>query len=221
VRLGVRKSLELPVDSEVKLQSSGVMGERYVDIIRGKSTTVIAPGDTINGEFMMGLSELMGDAGKVMVEVARTTRDLDEILKTLSQNGRLQSSIRDLSEASSDLRSITAENRPKLTKAIAGIEQVSVRLDSLISSHYAALDSSLAGFGRAGQGVDQMVQNLSDASEDLNEIMQKLRGGQGTLGKLLSDDELFDRLNSTVSALDSLITDIKLHPGRYVKLELF
>jgi len=99
--------------------------------------------------------------------------------------------------------------------------RVSTRMDSLIAKHYASLDSSLAGIGRTGQNVDVAVQNLSSASEDLKEITRRLREGEGTVGKLLADDELIDRLNTTVSKLDSLITDIKLHPGRYVTLELF
>ena len=221
VRLGIREGITFPHDSRVRLQSAGMMGDRYVAINRGNSPRPIAPGDTIDGEFMMGLSELMGGAGEVLEEVAEAARDLREVLDTFSRDGKLQSSLDDLSAASENLRAITDENQPKLASAIAGIERVSTRMDSLIARHYASLDSSLAGVGRTGHNVDVAAQNLSSASEDLKEITRRLREGEGTMGKLLADDELIDRLNTTVSKLDSLITDIKLHPGRYVTLELF
>jgi phospholipid/cholesterol/gamma-HCH transport system substrate-binding protein len=221
VRLGIRVGVEFPVDSRLKIQSAGMMGERFLAVTRGTSPQAIAPGDTVDGELMMGLSELMSGAGEVLGDVAKTSRDLRDILEALSRDGKLQSSIDDLSAASSNLRSITDENQPKLANAIAGFERVSTRMDSLIARHYSSLDSSLAGIGRAGQNIDEAVQNLSSAAKDLKEITRRLNEGEGTLGKLLSDDELIDRLNSTVSKLDSLITDIKLHPGRYVKLELF
>jgi phospholipid/cholesterol/gamma-HCH transport system substrate-binding protein len=169
----------------------------------------------------MGLSELMSGAGDVLEDVAKTSRDLRDILAAMSGGGKLQSSIDDLAAASSNLKTITDENQPKLANAIAGFERVSTKMDSLIARHYSSLDSSLAGIGRAGQEIGGAVQDLSSASADLKEITRRLREGEGTLGKLLSDDELIERLNTTVSRLDSLINDIKLHPGRYVKLELF
>jgi len=221
VDLGIREGVELPIDSHVQLKSVGIMGERFVSVTKGGASELIAPGDTVDGEFLMGLSELMGSAGEILDELAETSRNLREILETFTSEGKLQSSVDNLSEASANLRSITVENQPKLANAIQGIERVSTRMDSLIEKHYASLDSSLAGLGRTGQNIDYAVQNLSTASEDLKEITRRLREGEGTIGKLLSDDALIDRLNTTVLKLDSLITDIKLHPGRYVTLELF
>lgn len=221
VGLGIRKGIDFPFDSTVEIRSAGMMGERYIAVTRGMSPRVVAPGDTLDGELKMGLSELMSGAGEVLGDIATTTRDLRDVLVTITGKGQLESSVDDLAAASSNLRAITDETGPKLASAIASFDRVSGRLDSLMAMHYTSLDSSLAGIGRAGKNVDSAVQNLSSASEDLKEITRRLREGEGTLGKLLSDEELIERLNSTVSKLDSLITDIKLHPGRYVTLELF
>jgi phospholipid/cholesterol/gamma-HCH transport system substrate-binding protein len=221
VRLGVREGVEFPDDSPIKIQSAGMMGERFILVSRGVSARAIAPGDTVNGKMMMGLSELIGNAGEVLRDVEVTSRDVRDILQALTHDGKLDSSMNDLAAASSSLRSIAEENQPKLAKAIAGFERVSMRMDSLLARHYSSLDSSLASAGRTGKDMEKAVQNLSSASADLKEITRRLNEGEGTLGKLLTDDELIERLNSTVLKLDSLITDIKLHPGRYVKLELF
>jgi phospholipid/cholesterol/gamma-HCH transport system substrate-binding protein len=221
VEMGIREGVVIPTDSRVRLKSVGIMGERYVEVTKGSSQRIVAVGDTVGGEFLMGLSEVMGATGEILDELAETSRNLREILETFSSEGKLQSSVDNLSVASANLRSITDDNQPRLANAIRGIERVSSRLDSLTMRHYAALDSSMAGFGRAGQNVETAVQNLSRSSEDLKEITRRLREGEGTMGKLLSDDELIENLNTTLSRLDSLITDIKLHPGRYLTLELF
>jgi phospholipid/cholesterol/gamma-HCH transport system substrate-binding protein len=221
VELGVRVGSEIPYDSHVMIKSVGIMGERFVAITKGSSPHIVAPGDTINGEFLMGLSEVMGSAGEILDELAKTSQNLRKILELLSEEGRLQTAIDDLSQASANLREITAENQPRLANAIKSIEDVSANMDSLISRHYASLDSSLAGFGRTGQEIDVAAQNFAQSSEDLKEITRRLREGEGTLGKLLSDDEFLENLQGTIAKLDSLILDIKLHPGRYVRLELF
>ena len=219
--LGIREGVNIPADSRVVLKSVGIMGERFVAVTHGVDTASIAPGDTISGQFLMGLSEVMGAAGSILDELAETSRNLREILESFTSEGKLQSGIDDLAEASENLRSITADNQPRLARAITNFQRVSTRMDSLLAGHYASLDSSMASFGRAGSKAETAVENLARASDDLKDITARLRAGEGSLGKLLTEDELVNKLNATISDLDSLITDIKLHPGRYVTLKLF
>lgn len=221
VEMGIREGVTIPDDSRIVLKSIGIMGERFVSITRGESTTHVAPGDTIEGQFLMGLSEVMGAAGSVIDELAETSRNLREILDSLTGGGKLQSSVDDLATASENLRAIMTDNQPRLSRAIAGFERVSTRLDSLVENHYASLDSSVASFGRAGGQIETAVNRLTEASTDLKEITERLRSGKGSLGKLLAEDDFVDRLNATIADLDSLVNDIKLHPGRYVTFELF
>jgi len=55
----------------------------------------------------------------------------------------------------------------------------------------------------------------------LNETLEKINSGEGTLGQLMVNAELYERLNATLTSLDSLLIDIKQHPKKYVKLSLF
>ncbi len=221
VEMGVRDGLTVPVDSRVSLKSVGIMGERFVSVTLGSSPQVVASGDTIDGDFLMGLSEVMAEAGSILSELRETSTTLREILDGFTEDGKLQSGVDNLAKASGDLRKIVAESSPKVARTIAGMERVSARLDSLVSTHYASMDSSLAGFGRTGRKMDLVAEDLGRASADLREITERLRQGQGSLGKLLADDQFIDHLNATITELDSLITDIKLRPGRYVRFELF
>jgi len=65
------------------------------------------------------------------------------------------------------------------------------------------------------------MDNLAEVSKDLREITDKLNSGQGSAGRLLNDDTLITRLESTAARLDSLVADIQRNPGRYVKFSLF
>lgn len=219
--MGIREGVRIPADSRVALKSIGIMGERFVAITHGEAEAAIAPGDTINGTFLMGLSEVMGAAGSILDELAETSRNLREILEGITGEGKLHSTIDDLALASENLRAITTDNQPRLAGALENLQRVSARMDSLMAAHYTTLDSSMASFGRAGSRVEVAVENLSRASDDLKDITGRLRAGEGSLGKLLTEEELVDKLTATLAGLDSLITDIKLHPGRYVTLKLF
>jgi phospholipid/cholesterol/gamma-HCH transport system substrate-binding protein len=221
VEMAVREGVAIPRDSEVALKSVGIMGERFVSIRQGPSATSVAPGDTLSGEFQMGLTEVLGSAGSVIGEVETTARHLREISESLSGDGKLSEGVGDFAATSRNLREMTENNRQRLDRALIRFERSATMLDSLITGRYAEIDSSLAAIGRAGGSAEIAADNLAAMSKDLKEIAAKLRSGEGTAGRLLNDDLLIERLESTVSEMDSLMQDIRNNPGRYVKFSLF
>lgn len=221
VELGVVEGVLLPDDSEVLLKSIGIMGERFVAITAGTSGRMIAEGDTLNGKFLAGLTEVMGGAGAILDDVGAAARDLRDVAEILAAQGRLQETMDNLAAASEDLRELTSEGGPRLSSALEKFESASTAMDNLLSKHYASLDSSLAAFGRAGGRVEVTMENLEGVSFDLREITSALLDGEGGLGRLLVDDTLVNRLEATITHLDSLILDVRRNPHRYLKLSIF
>jgi len=221
VQMAVREDVVIPCDSRIELESIGMMGERFVSIALGDSTVAISPGDTLDGGYLMGLTEVMGAAGDILDDVEVTSRHLREIAVSLSSDGRLQEGVEDFAETSKNLRGMTERNRDRLDHALIRFERSASMLDSLMTKHYTGIDSSLAAIGRAGGKAETAVDNLAEVSKDLREITAKLRAGEGSAGRLLSDDTFITRLESTVAELDSLVSDIQRNPGKYVKFSIF
>ena len=219
--VGVREGVSVPVDSRIDLKSVGIMGERFVSITRGPSPRMAAPGDTLEGQFLAGLSEVMGSVGAIIEDIAVAARDLREVTAVLAGEGLLEETMENLADASSDMRDITAENRPRLSSALERFESVAAMMDSLVTTHYDSVDSSLAAFGRAGAQVEVTVDNLTAVSAEMRAITDSLQAGHGTLGRLIKDDTIGVRLEAAISRLDSLIADIQRHPHKYVLFKLF
>ena len=57
--------------------------------------------------------------------------------------------------------------------------------------------------------------------ESLNDALAASSRGEGTLGKLLNDEQLYDELNKTNMKMQELVEDIKLHPERYIHVSMF
>ncbi len=221
VQMAIREGVEIPRDSHIALKSLGIMGERFVAIVQGDSSLSIAAGDTVEGAYLMGLSEVMGAAGGIIEEVRTTTRNLREITTSLTGDGRLDESVDNFAATSRNLRGMTERNKDRLDRALIRFERSATMLDSLVETRYGAIDSSLAAIGRVGGKAEVTVDNLAEVSKDLREITAKIRSGEGTAGRLINDDTFITRLESTVTELDSLVADIKRNPGRYVKFSLF
>jgi len=58
------------------------------------------------------------------------------------------------------------------------------------------------------RGAD-LVQNLGALSKDVGEIVEKVKEGQGTIGKLISDTSLYNHLNDTAARLNAVAAQIQ------------
>jgi phospholipid/cholesterol/gamma-HCH transport system substrate-binding protein len=51
--------------------------------------------------------------------------------------------------------------------------------------------------------------------------MENLNSGQGTVGKLMTNDTLYQNLSNSLESLNLLLLDLKANPKRYVNFSVF
>ena len=66
--------------------------------------------------------------------------------------------------------------------------------------------------------LSETVAKLDDALANVNNLLGQLNNNEGTVGKLLNDDQLYVNLEGVTKELEELIRDIKLHPNRYTRI---
>ena len=66
-----------------------------------------------------------------------------------------------------------------------------------------------------------MVKDLEQISTRFNAILDGLEKGEGSMGKLLKDENLYNNLEGASRQLEQLLQDMKLNPKRYVHFSVF
>jgi phospholipid/cholesterol/gamma-HCH transport system substrate-binding protein len=191
-------------DSKASIRSLGVLGDKYVDITAGTGKPV-HEGDFIRLETEEGLSALASNA---KTTITKLNSLLDKLNNGDGPAGRLISDKKmgdDLEKTVVNLRKTTDD----LTKVSADMSNGKGLLPKLIK------DKSLA------DNTEQTIINLKKASAETETLMKQINESKGTLGKLNSDPALYNNLTNTLRSLDSLLTDLKRKPGRYVRFTLF
>ena len=85
-----------------------------------------------------------------------------------------------------------------------------------MTENFSKLSDSLASAGLAST-----VKNLQSTVTSLNGVLKKIESGEGSLGKLTKDEELYTNLSNASKELDLLLQDFRLNPKRYVNVSVF
>ena len=69
--------------------------------------------------------------------------------------------------------------------------------------------------------ISQSIREFTKTVEGLHRIVESIESGEGTVGKLINDETLYQNLSEASLELQSLLSDLKNHPKRYVHFSLF
>ena len=222
VRFRVEKKYEFSKNSTAKIYEAGLLG--------GKSLAVdpsfdgadrVKSGDTLQGLIAPGLSELVNDKLTPLqekIESMITHADsvliaLNTVLSTDTQL-QLQSSIVNLNTSISNFLSISETIDNSLSED-GGLNQTIDNLAEL-TDDLSIVSSTLK---EANLGVT--FDDLGSAVSNLSQILDRIERGEGSLGQLVTRDDLHQSLEQTNKQIQLLLEDIRLNPKRYVHFSLF
>jgi phospholipid/cholesterol/gamma-HCH transport system substrate-binding protein len=222
MRLEIEGEYPIPKDSRVEIKASGLLGGMVAEIIPGSSAQKVGWGDQIPGATGVGLFDKMDELAGEADKVAKRVQGLlsDEMVKDLQGGASgarqsLESLQAILKEQRGELRGLSAS----LKRSAEGLERVTTgpeiertveRVDELV----ARLDGTLTTLDRSSRSVES--------------ILARMDRGEGTLGKLSTDDTLYRNaseatanLNKATVELNKLLADFQAHPKKYINLEIF
>jgi phospholipid/cholesterol/gamma-HCH transport system substrate-binding protein len=208
-------------DATLMIRGMGLMGERFVGIDPGRSGVRVQDGARLRGSLESGMTELMGQVGTILGDLGEASSRINRLLGVLEQDGALERTVGNLNNTAQEIGAIATENREDLREAIASFRLSADRLRGLVERHAGEVDTALARADHMIGQSDQLVDRISSLAEGIERLTQRLERGEGTFGKFLNDETLHDDLLRTVAAADSLVRDIREHPGRYLKISVF
>lgn len=224
----IRKEYGIPVNSKAKIFSNGIMGGKAIEIELGDAREFLHKGDTLTSAVDKDIMEVAGSEleffkQKISTLVADMSQTLDNVNRILEENaGSLNSTLGHLSSISGSLDGIVSDGKDDIKDIVANLNSLSRTLseksDNIggIIDNFEAISDSL----RSAE-LTSVVNNLSSSLEALNAVLNQVNSGEGSLGKLLKDDALYDSLATASGNLGQLLEDIKKHPGRYINISVF
>ncbi len=222
VTFTVNRDLAFSRNSTVELYDTGLIGGKGLRINPIFEGATVTSRDTLGTSTRASLSEVadqklspilekfesaLTDADSVMLNVNQVldVKAKEDLREAISGLNRL---VNGLNGSATKLNRILGTNEEKLDNSITNFETM--------TGNFAKLSDSLnkAGLGRT-------LANLESTVANLNRLMARIESGDGSLGKLMTDEKLYDNLNNASRELDLLLQDFRLNPKRYVNVSVF
>jgi phospholipid/cholesterol/gamma-HCH transport system substrate-binding protein len=214
VELELSDDVVITHDSNVAVRNVGLMGEKVIAVDLKVTGAPYTTHDVIEGVYEPGLGDLMGQLGTSVDAMAQLSEQLRDIAMSLRKGGRLENTMRNFDETSEQLRIAVVQNRVLLNETLANFAATSRTAKALTSDREEELKKALSNFSSAAERVDRLAARLDSLSAGV-------QAGQGTLGRLVQDEKLYDEMRSSIASMKELIDDVKNHPKKYFKFSVF
>ncbi|WP_346883848.1 MlaD family protein [uncultured Algibacter sp.] len=219
VSFSVNKELKFSKNSLVRLFETSLMGGNAIAVILADDGQIAKSGDVLKSEVEVGLvSNLSKNFSGISTELNSTLKSTDTLLTSLNMivnddsDKGLKQTIKELNvtlksfkNTSNSVNGLVAKNDRSITTILENFKNTSNDLASLS----AELKKS---------NVGNTVETLNKTLSKLNNVLSKIEKGEGSIGKMLNDDALYNNIEGATKEMEALLKDIKLHPKRYFRI---
>lgn len=224
VILDLDKSAEVKEGTRFVIENVGIMGQKMVAVypVEGNAP-LVDPNSVLIGQYQPGIPQLMEDLGGTLDAFGRIAIRLETIMESFDETeaGSLRRTLASTEVMTSEMAAFLKDSRGDLSSAIRNFNDAMVQVNLALNGRADTIGRVLANTERATAHLDSTLTTLDGAAARIDSVLARTERGEGSLGKALGDDALYDELVITLRETRTLVADVRENPKKYVKLSLF
>ena len=205
VELKIEKGIEIPSGSVFTIGSSGLLGDRFVDIaMNSESAPPIPPGSQVDGNREMGLGDLAIEGAQLIAEARQAIGQVNTILGRVNNDLLSDETVADIGKSVENLRA-TSDVLSKTAGSLdSTLRETSETIAGVAKKVDGVVDKADSVIGQAKQtmtAASDAAKEVSGAAADARRLLQDARTGKGVIPMLLSDKQFAAQIRSLVENL--------------------
>ncbi|PZR25961.1 MAG: MCE family protein [Citrobacter freundii] len=230
VTISLNRKVNIPANSAAYIKASfGGLSAASIIVEKGNATTYLQNGDSIHTREDEGLlggltAQLSPTIDKVRNTLDTLTNVLSNVNTVFDQGAKknLQGTIANLNSATHSLDRLLDADKGALARTMANVSSITDNLKNNNDSINEII-SNTKKFSRnlSGLNIQQTMDTLQAAISQMKSAVNKISSSEGTLGALINDKTLYNKLNDAILSAEILMDDLRVHPKRYVNFSIF
>lgn len=219
VSFSVNAALKFSKNSVIKMYETGLMGGNALAILISTEGEQAEPGDVLPSEVEYGLvTTLSKNFSGLSDNLDATLKSTDTLMLSINRlindnsDAGLKHTIEELNHTLKSFKNTSNSVNAVISNNDKNIAAILEKFKT-ISSDLAVLTADLKN-----ANVGTTVENLNNTINKLHTILATIDKGEGSIGKLLKDESLYNNLEGATKEMEELLRDIKLHPKRYFRI---
>ena len=222
VTCSVMKDFRIPVDSKMMIYGVDIMGGKGIRIDLGTSQDVVADGGLLSSSSEPAM--LDGLAAGVVPLMDKLGMTLDSISVTVSSVNRLLAD-QNISRTIAHLEKTMSEVSDIVAVIDGKSDELNVFLDNLasLSSQFISISEKADTLVSDVSGLVSKISadELSAVVSSFRSLLENINDPDGTVGRLLTDDSVYDSVDVLLNDVDLLMRKIQENPKKYIKISVF
>ena len=226
VEVDIDKALRIPEGTGAEI-TSDLLGNVQVSLLMGdQKAKKLESGGVIQGVINDGT---MGEVKKMIPTVQKMLPKLDSIMASLNvllADPAIANSLHNVQQITYDLTVSTRELNALLAEVNGNMPEMMVKASKALTSADNAMTTANTMMTTINNKVGTIdvaatMYKVDQTLANMQQLTDKLNSNQGSLGLLMNDRGLYDDITSAAQSIDSLFTNLKAHPKRYVHFSVF
>lgn len=218
VMLRIDDDRKVPFGSIAQVQPVGIFGDVQVALLPrlGPNPKSYSKGDTVPaGPPTPSIGDVLSRVDSIGQSVNAMTQVMARELVEAGALRDIRRTIGETSRLSVELHAIATEQSGNLTSTLAAYRRAAGLIDSV------KVDATLRNLETTTENLSRFTASLDSTTIRLNGMLSKIERGEGTAGKLVSDTALYQDIRNLVAHTDSLISEFKRDPKKFINLRIF
>lgn len=228
VTISLTRDVNIPSNS-VAYISPGLVGSSTIVIEKGNAATFLKSGDILQTRQDNGLfGDISSEIQPTLVKLRSSMDSLNVVFGNINRlfdagaKTNLQQTIANLNSASGSLSKMLDSRSGPLAASLNNVNAITDNLKKNNDSISAILSNTRKFTGNLSQlNLQRTMDTLESAVTGLKAIVTRIGSKDGTLGALINDRVLYNKLTDAVLSAEILLDDLRTHPKRYVNFSVF
>lgn len=224
IQFHVDRAISVPEGSHVTLGGIAALASIHMNIHLGPpSNDRVEEGGFIPGTASTGLVEMVTERGPeiadqvndVLTNANRTFGEVEVLLDGV--DGEVQQTLIAFRRAANTLEGTLRAEQETLHRTLMNLERFSGDMSAFSGTSSDTLSMAVQRLNNSMGRLEASLERVEGTTDTLDEVLDKINNGDGTMARLINDPSVYAQLDSSLAAMNRILTEFENDPGKYLQ----